>query len=308
MDAVAQPGTDQPTGRSWQGNRELKAIADRLSRSATIALLLSPAGLLFIAVARLLIVSNYNSVTASAIVSSGGYVDTLLGTTIPLVPIVLPYLALVLLFFNRVIPGVLALLAVAFISPTTLSRSALESLVDRDWHQIAHASVIALIGMGLLAVVFFFLLLFDLAGLNFNVLMRSIATVASIALIPTVALLYPLPFTNTYYAQLVRQPWLPAETVTLSSGQKIIGYSLSDDGTWIEVLINDNRTIHYYLTTDVAGRQICQIGQATSMHPLITLTPATSVAASTPICPASSAAPSVPDPPSNPPISVGGPR
>lgn len=307
MDAATQPGTDQPTGRSWQGDRALKAIADRISRSATIALLLSPAGLLFIAVARLLIVSDYNAVTASAIVSSGGYVDTLLGTTIPLVPIILPYLALALLFFNRVIPGILALLAAAFISPTTVSRSALASLVGRDWHQVVHSSVIVGFGMGLLAGIFFLLLLFDLAGLNFNVLMRTVATVASIALIPTVALLYPLPFSNAYYAQLVRQPWLPAETITLTSGQELIGYVLSEDGTWIEVLTNDTRTIHYYLTTDVAGRQICQIGQAPSMHPLITLTPAgTSVATPTPICQASLAGPSSPGPPSNPPIPVRG--
>ena len=307
MDAAAQQGTSQPTGRSWQGDRALKAIADRLSRSATIALLLSPAGLLFIAVARLLIVSDYNPVTASAIVSSGGYVDTLLGTTIPLVPIILPYLALALLFFNRVIPGILALLAAAFISPSTVSRSALASLASSDWHQVVYASSIAVIGMGLLAAILLLLLLFELAGRNFNVLMRTIATVASIAVIPTVALLYPLPFSNTYYAQLVRQPWLPAETFTLASGQKVIGYTLSDNGTWIEILTDDTRTIHYYITTDVAERQICQIEQAPSMHPIITLTEAgTSVSAPTPICQTSSAGASSPDPTSNPSIQIRG--
>jgi hypothetical protein len=108
-----------PVASSWQGDRALQAITDRLSRSATIALLLSPAGLLLISATRLLIISDYNPATASAIVSSSGYVNTLLGTIIPLVPIIMPYLALILLFFNRVIIGILALLATALISPTT---------------------------------------------------------------------------------------------------------------------------------------------------------------------------------------------
>jgi hypothetical protein len=307
MDTATDQGTGEPAGRSWQGDRALKAIADRLSRSATIALLLSPAGLLFIAVARLLIVSDYNPVTASAIVSSGGYVDTLLGTTIPLVPIILPYVALALLFFNRVIAGILALVATAFISPTTMSRSALAILIKRDWHQIVHTNAFVILGMAVLAVIFFVMLLFELAGLNFNVLVRIIATAASIALIPTVALLYPLPFSNTYYTQLVREPWLPAETVTLTSGQEVIGYTLSDDGTWIEILTNDTRTIRYYLATDVAGRQICQIGQAQSMHPLITLTPAgTNVNTPTPSCQTSPAVPSTPELPRNPPTPIKG--
>lgn len=307
MGTATPQGTSQQTGRSWQGDRALKAIADRLSRSATIALLLSPAGLLFIGVTRLLIISDYNPVTASAIVSSGGYVDTLLGTLIPLVPIILPYLALTFLFFNRVIPGILALLATAFISPTTMSRSALASLAGKDWHQVFHTHVIILFVMGVLAAVVFVLLLLELAGLNFSIFMRIIATIACIALIPTVALLYPLPFSNTYYAQLVRQPWLPAETITLTSGQQLVGYILSDDGTWIEVLTNDTRTIHYYLATDVAGRQVCQIGQAPPMHPLITLTQAeTSVSTPTPICPTSSAGSPPPAPPSNPPIPIRG--
>ena len=68
--------------------------------------------------------ADYNPDTALAIVSSGGYVDTLLGTIIPLVPISAPYLALVLLFFNRVIPAILMLLATAFMSPVIIARPA----------------------------------------------------------------------------------------------------------------------------------------------------------------------------------------
>jgi len=126
--------------RSWQ-----ETIGQRLSRSATIALLLSPVGLLIISVTRLLIVSNYNPTTALAIASSGGYADTLLGTVIPLIPIIMPYLALIFLFFNRVILAILAFVATVFVSPIAVGRAAVRGIVDRDWHFILHAPVVIVI-------------------------------------------------------------------------------------------------------------------------------------------------------------------
>ena len=259
------------------------------------------AGLLIIAAARLLIISDYNTATASAIVSSSGYVNTLLGTIIPLVPIIMPYLALILLFFNRVIPGILALVATAFISPAAAaSRPAIARLATKDWNQIANTHFIVI---GLFVVVAAIMI----AVVGFNTCMRTIATIVCIALIPTIAHLYPLPFKNGFYEQFVRQPWLPAETFTLSSGQKIVGYGLSDDGTWTEILLDDTRTIHFYPASDVAGRQVCQIGQAQPMQPLITLTSGgTSVSPRTPPCQASPAASS--SPPSKPILPIRGPR
>ena len=296
----SQQGASQPVARLWQGDRALQAIADRLARSATIALLVSPAGLLLISATRLLIISNYNPATASAIVSSSGYVNTLLGTIIPLVPIVIPYLALILLFFNRVIIGILALLATAFISPTTMSRSAAANLAVKDWHRIAHAPLIIIIVMIALAAVVATLLFVELVGISFDSFMRTTATMICIALIPTVAQLYPLHINNEFYTQLARQPWLPAETITLSSGEKFVGYTLSDSGTWIEVLEDGTRTIHYYLDSDVVRRQICQIGHPLPMQPLITLTPpGTNVGLQTPTCLITSVKPSLPVPPSN---------
>ncbi len=108
------------TGRSLPYPHNLANTTMR--RSATLAVIVSPIGLIVISVIRLLIVAGYNPDTALAIVSSGGYVGTLLGTIIPLVPIFAPYLALVLLFFNRVIPAILMLLATAFMSPVVTGR------------------------------------------------------------------------------------------------------------------------------------------------------------------------------------------
>jgi hypothetical protein len=298
-------GNSQPTTPSWQGDRMLQAISDRLTRSATIALLLSPAGLLIIAAARLLIISDYNTATASAIVSSSGYVNALLGTIIPLVPIILPYLALILLFFNRVIPGILALAATAFISPVAVavSRPATAGPAGKNWNHIVNIPPIVFLG---LLVAFAVLML---AGVGFNTSMRTIATIVCIALIPTVARLYPLPFNNGFYEQFVRQPWLPAETFTLSSGQRIVGYDLSDNGDWTEILLDDTRTIHFYPADDVTGRQACQIGRAQTTQPLITLiSGGTSVNPRSPTCQAAPAPSPLPAPPGKPILPIRGPR
>src|SRR6266568_3646655 len=144
----------QSPGRAFQPYRGVFDLPGRLSRSATIALIASPIGLLVVSVIRLLIVADYNPATASAIVSSGGYVDTLLGTIIPLVPIFTPYLALLLLFFNRVIPGLLTLLAAAFMSPVALPRPVAVDLAGHGWYLITHRNVLVLIALGLLAAVF----------------------------------------------------------------------------------------------------------------------------------------------------------
>jgi hypothetical protein len=268
---MGDPAT--PRQNAWRGDTVLQAVAERLSRSATLALILSPVGLLIISATRLLIISDYNPVTASGIASSGGYVDTLLGTVIPLVPIFMPYLALILLFFNRVILGALAVAATALVSPMALSRSAAAHLAENDWHQITHAFLPITIIMIIFAICTLVLILIELVGMGFNVFFKSIATIACLVLIPAVAQLYPLPVSNSFYTVLVREPWLPAETITLSSGQKFVGYTLSDDGTWITVLKDDTRTINYYLASEIIGRQICRIGQNPPMQPLITIIP-----------------------------------
>jgi hypothetical protein len=99
----------------------------------TLALALSPLGLVLIASTRLLIISDYNSTTAIAVASAGGYVNTLLGTVIPLVPILLPYLALVLLFFRKLILSLLTFFATALVSPTKLAPIVSLSNFRNDW-------------------------------------------------------------------------------------------------------------------------------------------------------------------------------
>jgi hypothetical protein len=283
----------QPPRSAWQRYRGIYDFPGRLSRSATIALILSPIGLLFISVTRLLIVSDYNPVTASAIVSSGGYVDTLLGTIIPIVPILLPYLALILLFFSRVAAAILTFLAMVVVSPIATSRSSALKRAEKDWHLAIHHNLLLAFIMIILASALALLLSGELVSSGFNAVLKTVATIASLVLIPFVVHLYPLPFKSEFYVQLIKQPWLPAETITLSSGQDFTGYVLADSGAWLVVLNNDNRLVHYYLAKDVVSREDCQIVPTPPTQPLITLSPAGLHAPThTPSCEASSTAPS----------------
>ncbi len=105
-------------------------------RRRWLTLLLSPLGLVLISAGRLLIVSNYDATTATTIASSGGYVNTLLGSIIPLVPIFIPYVALLLLLFRQFMLSALAFVFTAFIAPTSLTLPISRSLAAEDTYQV----------------------------------------------------------------------------------------------------------------------------------------------------------------------------
>jgi hypothetical protein len=258
----------------------------RIRRSSTLALLLSPVGVLLLAGTRLLIVSNYNLNTALGILSSGGYVNTLLGTVIPLVPVIMPYLALLLLLLNRVIASLLAFIAALLISPSAVPRSDVFSIARHDWQVI----MMSITGWRLaviipLAIISGVLLAVELVGPDSEPAIRTVLVVAVIALLPLIVEFYPVPgtskFYQSFYVKLISQPWLPAETITLTTHQVVVGYALGSDGVWLEVLQANNRVIVYYKMGQVSDRFICQIGQIATARPLVTLIPAQ---AETPEC------------------------
>jgi hypothetical protein len=283
---------NQSLGPAWQSYRGIYDVPGRLGKSATIALILSPVGFILVSVARLLIVSDYNPVTASAIVSSGGYVDTLLGTVIPLLPIFLPYIALIFLFFNRVIPAIFAFVAAAFVSPIAINRSSALGLMHKAWHMTIHHNTLLIAIMILLAAAFAVLLLVELTQLGFDIAFRTVATSVCVLLIPFVVRLYPLPLNNEFYAEQIKQPWLPSETITLSSGRNFTGYVLADDGAWLVVLRNDSRMVIYYPSAEVTSRKACRIGPIALEQPLITFFPTgLNAPTHTPSCEVSSTGP-----------------
>jgi hypothetical protein len=267
--------------RPWRPNELVPNVTGRLSRSATMALLLSPIGLLLLAVIRLLIISNYNTTTALAVASSGGYVNTLLGTLIPMVPVLLPYLALGLLFFNRVTLGILALAATALISPTAASKRSFLNFFEEVWRRPNSQSSQGLLFLAALAVIILFVQ-FMTGG--WAAASRLFFTIMCILLVPLILLLYPLPDRNSFYAQLIRQPWLPTESIKLASGASLTGYILSEDGHWITFLDDGNRRIYYYLPGQITQRQVCQSSAIPVTSPLISLLPskATSISKATP--------------------------
>lgn len=114
---------DEAGGRPWYYRRWL-------------TLALSPLGLVLIFAGRLLIISNYNATTAVTIASTGGYVNTLLGSIIPLVPIFIPYVALLLLLFRQFMLSALTFVFAAFIAPTSLTLPISRSLAAEDAYQI----------------------------------------------------------------------------------------------------------------------------------------------------------------------------
>ncbi len=245
----------------------------RPSRSATIALLLSPVGIVLISATRILIIADYSPATASTIVSSGGYVDAVLGTVIPLVPVFMPYLALILLLFNRVVVSLLTFLAAAFVSSTPMTLEGVLSFMRKDvqeslnWVQ-GHLLITVLLGVPSLV-----LLLAEVLDRGFYASLKTAAAFASLALLPLVFAIYPLPLSNAnnYYSGLLRQPWLPAVRITLHSGRDVIGYVLSSGDKWVVVLLAESRTVRYLHADNVARQTVCQIGGPETARPLVSL-------------------------------------
>lgn len=112
-----------------------KKIIDPPKRRS-IALILSPVGLLLISAGRLIIVSNYNTTTAVTIVASGGYINTLLGSVIPLVAIFAPYMALILLLMKRFLLSIMLFAFAAFITPSPLSLHDAVRVASLDWYHM----------------------------------------------------------------------------------------------------------------------------------------------------------------------------
>jgi hypothetical protein len=274
-DGQGQPSSGNPPGAQPSGPPTPVAVLDpiwRLQRSTTLALILSPVGILLLSVARVLIVADYNAATAAAIVTSGGYINALLGSIVPVVPILMPYIALVLLFFKRFLLGLFALLVAALISPAAVNGSQAYAIAKRDLKVISHysGSNVWLAGLAVVAVVL--LIYFVVAGPR--AFITTMGTIFSLALALYVLQVYSFPNSGASYSDLIRQPWLPAEKITLSSGAPVTGFVLASTDTSLEVLINSSRSIIFYRNGTVVSEQLCQINSApTRARPLIAFLP-----------------------------------
>lgn len=249
-------------------------IVSRARRSAVLALVLSPVGLLIIAAARLLIISDYNTVTASTIVSTSGYVNTFLGTVIPMVPIFMPYVALILLFSRRFLVGALALLVSLLISPAIVGRENAIRFLEREGLAMLHwytSNFWIIAGVGIVGALAIAFMLWEFVGFGAASFMRSTGVILSIFVLGCTLRVFPFPFTNSYYLDVIRQPWLPAESITFSNQANVVGYTLSTDGDWVEFLRSSDRKIIFIREPSITAQHICQLVPAATGQPLIAL-------------------------------------
>jgi hypothetical protein len=232
--------------------------------------------LALISAVRLLIISNYNVTTAVTVAESGGYVNTFLGSLIPLVPVFMPYLALIFLAFRRFILCALTVVATALISPVV--RPPVAALHDFDgyWISAFHWMYLNLLGA---AVIVFGIWVATLMipwryirGSWLHLLLGAIwACVVVFALIPYLVTAYPTPSTQSFYASYLRQPWLTAEQITVDPGRIYQGYVLSSDDQWMTVLLYQSRTIAYLRADSVTARIVCAPPTKPPPSPLVRL-------------------------------------
>jgi hypothetical protein len=69
---------------------------------------------------RLIVISHFNTTTAITVATSGGYVNTIIGSVIPLIPVLVPYLAIVLLISRYYLVSAITFAFAIFITPTPL--------------------------------------------------------------------------------------------------------------------------------------------------------------------------------------------
>lgn len=175
------------------------------------ALLLSPLGVLLISTGRLLIISNYNATTATTVVASTGYVNTILGSIMPLVPVLIPYVALLLLLFRQFTLSALTFIFSAFIAPTSLTLPISRSLAAEDTYQILdriNANRPITFAIALMVVI--------IAYGYFGSWVEALATL--LLLTVAVALLS---------APVIRDLYLPSSLRSANSGERAMGASFS---------------------------------------------------------------------------------
>jgi hypothetical protein len=182
-------------------------------RRRWLPLLLSGPGFVLISAGRLLIISNYNATTAVTIASSGGYVNTLLGSIIPLVPIFIPYVALLLLLFRQFVLSALTFVFAAFIAPTSLTLPISRYLAAEDTYQVLDRVEANRVTTFVVAI-----LIFIIAFLYFQSLVEALATL----LLTTVAV-------ALFYAPIIRDLYLPSSLQSANSSERSTRISFQHD-------------------------------------------------------------------------------
>lgn len=241
-----------------------------------IRVLATPVGLALISAVRLLIISNYNVTTAVTVAESGGYVNTFLGSLIPLVPVFMPYLALIFLAFRRFILCALTVVATVLISPVVRPPVAALHEFDDYWISAFHWMSLNIVDAATIAFGIWVATLMIpwryFRGSWLHLVLGALwACVVVFALIPYLVTAYPTPSTQSFYASYLRQPWLTAEQITVDPSKIYQGYVLSSDDQWMTVLLYQSRTIAYFRADSVTARIVCAPPGKPPPSPLVRL-------------------------------------
>jgi hypothetical protein len=157
-----------------------------MTTKQAMAFIGGPIGVLLISAGRLIIVANFNTTTAVTIASSGGFVNTLLGTVIPLVPVFMPYFALLLLLTRHFLLSILAFAFAAFITPTSITLTEVLYLAQTDWYHLVN--VFSDSRSGIIVIVLIILAVLWVYNRSF---LEALSAVVALAI--AVALLFALP-------------------------------------------------------------------------------------------------------------------
>lgn len=273
--------------------------------------LLSPAVLLFASGVRLLIISNYDPVTATSIASSGGTVGTLLGTIVPLIPQYLPLLILVLLALRRPVLLCLAVAGTILVSPIyatvpEVSHEIGQRFLHADWGKAGWPLIFGGIATLALAIDYkdsiagwFFtepplqpilpteedeedednaitpddMLIWNLMVAGVAVTVAASVTLAGAGAFMFITTLYRVPHSGPVIAETMRKPWMPAEEMRLKSGVIDVGYTIAIKDGWNIFLSEKSRTIEYIRADDVVSRKPCRVQTSPETHstPLLRL-------------------------------------
>jgi hypothetical protein len=275
---------------------DLASERARLKYFAKAVLLSTPVILIAFA-SRLLLMSNYDTSTAATIASSTGISGTIMGTLIPLLPPFLPVIFIFLVAWRRLALAILAGIATALISPAYVQLSdawqtawasadmGWQLILDGKWQIIWHEWRLAVLVAGVGATI----ALMDPPPWAYRLLPRRertergewrrrrlpwlpaavafhgiarllvalvIAAVGALTVLAS-AEIFRVPHESDTLFYIMRRPWVPAEEITLESGETLVGYTLSTSDGWFVLLLEEDRRIRYVPADDVAERSVC---------------------------------------------------
>jgi hypothetical protein len=262
-------------------------------------LLLSPAVVVGASAVRLIVMSNYDTATATTIASSRGVTDTLLGTIVPLLPPYLPALAILFVAWRSYAMALLTCVGAAFVSPfqgVKALRNAWGQIVYIDtlvrggkWGELWNSWTVA-VGVGLIGLVVAFVdpPRWTMAPRRsvvraFWQVPRVVHALAIFVVCLTATIViqtcFYIPRDKQTIAAILRRPWVPSERITLKNGHTLVGYTLTTKDDWQVFLVASSREIQYIPDDQVVARQVCELSPPPGLlaSPLIRLSPQAAV-------------------------------